>query len=202
MSKKNLFLSVLILFLAIVSFPGPDKNSVYAAEYSCPSGSKINTNENIKIYQSEGQNVAYDGLVPCGKCSLVGVTVDSDGKYLSGGTPVDFPCRLCHLFILIKGIVDFILFKIIPLIAVLLLSVGGVMFIVSRGGNSSQLTQAKSMMTAVVVGLVIIFSAWIIVNTIFVIPGFINTNFGWDLTKWFEINCPISLPKTAVSTPT
>jgi len=93
---------------------------------------------------------------------------------------------------MIKGIVDFVLFKIVPIIAVLLLTAGGVMFIISRGGNSGMLTQAKATLTAVVVGLVIIFASWLIVNTIFMFIG-LEAWTGLE-AGWFEIDCNITIP--------
>ncbi len=150
--------------------------------------------DDLKTYRVGNRWVAYDGLVPCGKCSLMDVNADSNGKYLSGGTATDkISCQLCHIFVMIKGIVDFILFQLVPVIAVLLLTVGGVMYVISRG-NPSQLTQAKNILTSTVVGLVIIFASWLIGNTIFILPGFMNPLPGWDPTKWFEVNCNITLP--------
>ncbi|MFH1894455.1 MAG: hypothetical protein ABH813_00940, partial [Patescibacteria group bacterium] len=141
-------------------------------------------------YKVEGENICYDGLVPCGKDVRVGGAEGASG--CEGGTLQNIPCQLCHIFVMIKGIVDFLLFRIVPIVAVLLLTAGGVMFVVSRG-DPGKLTQAKSTMTAVVVGLVIIFASWVIINTIFTLTGFMNPDFGWDPAKWFEINCAISL---------
>jgi hypothetical protein len=154
-------------------------------------GASIDTAD-LKTYQVGDQYVAYDGLVPCGKCSLVGVLTDSNGKYTGGGTPTDIPCQLCHIFVMLKGISDFILFTIIPVIAVLLLTIGGVMFLISRG-NPNQLSQAKAILTATIVGLVIIFAAWLIVNTLFMSIGLADWT-GNLKDRWFEVQCSITLP--------
>ena len=146
----------------------------------------------LKTYQVGDRVVAYDGLVPCGKCSLVDVETDASGQYAGGGVPTDIPCQLCHIFVLIKGLADFLLLRLVPVIAVLLLTVGGVMYLLSRG-NSGQLTQAKNIMLATLVGLAIIFGSWMIVNTLFMYIGLADWN-GNLKDAWFEVRCNISLP--------
>ena len=61
---------------------------------------------------------ANAALVPCG---------------LSGDDPEtsiyeNCPCTLCHFFILFKNIIDFVLIRIVPAVAVLMLVIGGIMF--------------------------------------------------------------------------
>ncbi|MFH1401822.1 MAG: pilin, partial [Parcubacteria group bacterium] len=170
--------------------PGPEPNIQQCLD------STIDTNS-LKTYQVGDREVAYDGLVPCGKCVLVGApgvdVVDENSDWVGDATATNVPCQLCHFFIMIKGISDFILFQLVPVVAVLLFTVGGIMYIVAKG-DPSKLTQAKSIMTAVVFGLVIVFVSWLVINTIFVFTGLINPDFGWDPGKWFEINCSIVLP--------
>jgi lysylphosphatidylglycerol synthetase-like protein (DUF2156 family) len=75
---------------------------------------------------------------------------------------------------MIDGIIDFMLFSIVFPLAVLLFIVGGLMFLFS-GANPNLATRGRSMMTAVVIGLVIIFVSWIAVNTVFNFIGISNT---------------------------
>jgi hypothetical protein len=156
-------------------------------------GNSINK-DNLKTYQVGDKWVAYDGLVPCGRCSLVNVNVDDDGQYKSGGEDkaLNIPCQLCHIFVMTKGILDFILLQLVPVIAVLLLTVGGVMYLTSRG-NPGQITQAKNILTATVVGLVIIYASWLIVNTVFANIGLAQWT-GNLKDAWFQVNCSINLP--------
>ena len=122
-------------------------------------------------YIADGKTIKYEGLVPCG-----------------GNLP---PCQFCHLFVMLDGIIDFILFKIAPPLAVLMLVIGGVMFFFS-GGSPATLTKAKSLITSVVIGLAIIYGAWMIIDLFLTLPGFIDAGkFGWDPSKWFQINCSI-----------
>jgi len=124
------------------------------------------------------------GLVPCG----------------GQGEPV---CQLCHFFVLFKNIVDFFLFKIVPPLAALMLAIGGFMYIFAYFGGAvalpgggkggpALLSQANKLLTSVVWGLLIIFGAWIFVNTFFMLIGvadWTGLTKGWK-EGWWQINCP------------
>jgi hypothetical protein len=119
------------------------------------------------------------GLVPCG----------------GEGEPA---CQFCHLFVLFKNIVDFLLFKIVPPLAVLMLAIGGFMYVfayfspaeaLSGGakGGPVLLSQAKKLISSVIFGLLIIFGAWLIVNVFFQMIGVQD----WTgLKTWWKIECP------------
>lgn len=121
------------------------------------------------------------GLVPCG------------GR----GEP---PCQLCHFFVLFDNIFRFVLFTIVPPLAVLMLAIGGFMYIfayLSPGealpgggkGGPNLLAQAKRLISSVIFGLLIIFAAWLVVNTFFMVIGVANwTGLG---AGWWKINCPV-----------
>lgn len=99
-------------------------------------------------------------------------------------------CEFCHIFVLIQNIIDFVLIYLVLPIATLLLVIGGVMFLL-YGENPQQAEQAKSLLTAVIIGLVIIFSAWLVVGLFFTAIGlsdFAITGIG--LGDWFTIDCP------------
>jgi len=120
-----------------------------------------------------------EGLVPCG----------TEGC----------PCQLCHFFVLFKNVVDFLLTKIIPPLAVLMIAIGGFMYVFaylspsqSLGGGSggpALLSQAKKLIISVIFGLLIIFAAWIIVNFFFQMIGVAE----WTGLKegWWQIDCPV-----------
>jgi len=115
---------------------------------------------------------AQQGIVPC------------------GGTAQP-ECEFCHLFVLIQNIINFVLFYLVLPIATLLLVIGGLMFLL-YGENPQQAEQAKSLLTAVIIGLVLIFSAWLVVGLFFTAIGlsdFAITGIG--LNEWFTIDCPI-----------
>jgi len=100
------------------------------------------------------------------------------------------PCELCDFFVMFDKIIDFFLLPptgIVPLIATLILMIGGVMFFVAAG-NPEKLTTAKSLLTSVVIGLVIIYGAWIFINTFFIFIGVAD----WTGLRegWFSFPCP------------
>lgn len=120
------------------------------------------------------------GLVPCG----------------GQGEP---PCQFCHLFVLFKNIVDFLLvpsplnnnIPLVPLIATVMVVIAGVMFMLAHLeaiGKPDWINQAKSLLWAVFWGLIIIYGAWLIVNLFFQIIG-VQTWTG--LENWWQIDCPV-----------
>jgi len=157
---KNLKLLFLIIFLGSLFFP-----LIGLA---------------LSSYQGYGTTIYYEGLVPCGKSEPL-----AEGE----SEEVKLPCQFCHFFVMFKSILDFVL-KLVIIIAVLMLTVGGFMFFFA-GGNPAALDRAKGILTSTAIGLVIIFAAWLIVNSILTFPGFINPQLSWDPTKWFQVECPI-----------
>ena len=106
------------------------------------------------------------GLVPCGG---------------SG----EEACTFCDFFVMINGIIRFVMFNLVPPIAVLMLVVGGVMFFFG-GAKPGLLIQAKAVITSVVMGLLIIFCAWVIVNTIIQKIGIVQAP---SVLQWYDIGC-------------
>jgi hypothetical protein len=147
------------------------------------------------VYQTpSGVNVIYKGIVPCGKPVNLGGTL-TDG-ILSGGNCCEMPCTFCHFFVMAKGIIDFVLFKIIPPIAILMLVIGGAMFMVasfSEWGGPVTLSQAKKLITSVVIGLIIIFASWLIINLFFQVFG-VGEWTGLQ-TGWFSVPCSTEVEK-------
>jgi hypothetical protein len=97
-------------------------------------------------------NLAYAGfvtepIVPCGRT----------------GKP---PCNLCHLWHLASNVINFISFNLAIPIATLLFIAAGVIFLTS-GGSEERVALAKSIFTNVVIGLIIIFCSWLLIDTLF-----------------------------------
>ena len=128
--------------------------------------------------------VGARGLVPCGGCAV---------DYAADGScPTPEPsCQLCHLFTLLDNIVDFVLFRIILPLATLLLVFGGILFIFSAE-NPENVKKGRAILTSVVIGLIIIFAAWLIINAFFTLMGVAE----WTGLRegWFRIPCPIEAP--------
>jgi len=143
--------------------------------------------------------VSYDGLVPCGK------DVEIDGhtfsEIFSGDKEIcpiashcEMPCQFCHFFVMLQGIIEFLLVPpdgIVFIIAVIMLVIGGAMIIFS-GASPSLFKKGKDTITWAIVGLVVIFGAWLFVNTFFLMIGVAD----WTELRegWFVIDCPIELP--------
>ncbi len=98
-------------------------------------------------------------------------------------------CTLCHLFELLNNILEFFLTCLVPLTALFMIVLGGAMFILSRLEivPINIFSQAKQIVTAVFVGLVIIFSSWVFLNTFLTVIGVAEwTGLG---DNWWEITC-------------
>ena len=120
------------------------------------------------------------GLVPCGRmCDDPNTDIcECD------------PCTLCHLFVLFKRIVDFLAKDVLFPLAVLIIVIGGVMFL-TAAGSPERINAAKKILTSTVIGLAIIFLSWLIVNTIIGVLVRTDNPFGMVLRNWSEIPCPI-----------
>jgi len=123
----------------------------------------------------------------------------------AGLVPCEGPnCTICHLFELIKNVVDFVLFKIVTPIAVLFIVIGGGL-IIFGAENPQNIDKGKTVLLYTIVGLLLIFGAWLLVNTFFTIVG-VQTWTG--LKNWWEIKCeavpvtPSPTPTTGPTTPT
>jgi len=116
------------------------------------------------------------GLVPCGD--------DLNGN---GKIDANEACTFCHFFVLLDNVIDFILTKIIPSLAILFLVIGGLVLLFA-GGNPNLVSLGKKIITSVVIGFAIVYGSWLIVFTIADAMGVASwvgiTSGGWS------INCP------------
>ncbi|MDP2909883.1 MAG: hypothetical protein Q8N69_02305, partial [bacterium] len=114
------------------------------------------------------------GLVPCGNTTTC-------------------PCTLCDLFVLANNIVHMLLFRIVPVLAALLIAIGGIMMIYAYAGagGPSTLEKAKALFKSVIIGLLIIYCAWLIVNLFLFTLGV--TKWSGSKGQWWIIECgPVS----------
>lgn len=96
------------------------------------------------------------------------------------------PCQFCHLFVLFNNIIKFLLTCFAPIVAVLMIVIAGLFLLFSRG-NPEMFKRGKEIITAVVIGLVIIFIAWLLVNLFFTVIG-VSSWTGLQ-SGWFKIEC-------------
>lgn len=122
----------------------------------------------LSLAQAEGTS---EGLVPCGP-----------------GTSKQ-TCTLCDFFVMIARIIDFIFFKIVPALLVLMIAIGGFMYIVAflgpEGGGPGMLGKAKSTIQAALFGALIVYGSWIIIDLFLTVIGAKDKFLG----SWNTINC-------------
>lgn len=124
------------------------------------------------------------GLVPCGRSCGDPTTPEDEAA----------PCQLCDFFVMIDTWFDGLLTIFAPVMAALMIAIGGGMYIFAFG-DPEKISRAKKLFTAVVIGLVIIYGAWFILGLFLEIIGL---NPDWTLPfyrDWwekgaFEIPCP------------
>jgi len=130
-------------------------------------------------YQIDGKTVTYQGLVPCGKSQ------PAPGESVE----VTMSCQLCHLFVMITNIVSWALAYIILPIGFLMIVISGLMSFFT-GGDPKKFEQTKTILTSAIIGLAIIFSAWILVSVFLNAIGVVHLEN--ILTPWnISTFCPI-----------
>ena len=114
-------------------------------------------------------------LVPCGYNNAP-----------SGGDPsINYTkdCSVCDFFRLAKNIIDFILYGLVPPIAVLLFIVAGGLILIG-GAYPKNISLGRKIFSNTAVGLLIIFGSWMIANTL--IKSFAPNKVA---TSWFKLEC-------------
>lgn len=118
-------------------------------------------------------NCPTTGLVPCGT-----------------GPAGECPCQLCDFFVMAGKIVNFLLFTIVPPLAVLMVVIGGAFFILGSGYDPSLVSKGKAILSSVAIGLLLVYGSWVIVNLFFVAIGLAQTDLGNAISQWFVFPCP------------
>ena len=198
---KKLSLLFLIVFLGGLFFPLVSlAGGIYQVEYCTwidKNHNGIFDNDDELTDDCVPKDVYYQGLVPCGKSEPAPARYDDKGNLIeqADDDEVTMHCQFCHFFVMIDGILDFLFVFIVPPIAALMLVVGGIMFYFA-GGNPQLMTQARNLIKYAVIGLVVIYGAYLIVGTVLTV---VEVQEWTTLNKWlsegaFNINCPIELP--------
>ena len=144
--------------------------------------------------------VEYDGLVPCGRClDVVGGNAYAWGQNECGSvSPPDcsgasiakkfVPCTICHFFIILNDVANFIMLVIVPPIMVLIFTIAGIAFY--QGGQSPQkISFAKKILTSATIGFALIYGSWLIINLILTSIGVSEwTGLG---EGWFQASCQV-----------
>jgi len=127
------------------------------------------------------QTVSAFSLVPCGR---------SEDDPSTPNVKEDERCTLCHIFIMLQIIINGISIAILAWAAIFIV-IGGITIMVA-GGSPDKASQGKRMITYAIVGVVIAFGSWLIIN--------ITMNVLVDSDKmpwpWNKIECAPSSPVT------
>ena len=101
------------------------------------------------------------------------------------------PCNLCHLWHLASNIINFLSFNLAIPLATLLFVAAGVIFLIS-GGNQEKVALARNIFTNTVIGLVIIFCSWMLIDTLIKSIATSGTTEAWNVVYfWNEFpSCP------------
>jgi len=105
--------------------------------------------------ESSGGNI---GLVPCGIAKN------------ANGTPV-CPCNLGHFFVMFANIYAFIIKYIATTLAVIMITVGAIFMLISAG-NPNLAGTGKKMVYSAIIGLVLVFGSYLIIDALLKIMGY------------------------------
>ncbi len=97
------------------------------------------------------------------------------------------PCGMCDLFKGISNLINFFVFQIGPIAAGLMILIGGAMWVVNNG-NQEQVKKGQDILKATIIGLIIMYSAWMIINTILITIATGPAGQGIQ-TNWYNFNC-------------
>jgi hypothetical protein len=84
-------------------------------------------------------------------------------------------CKICHLFILIDNIIQYVVVVFVPIVAGLVIAIAGIKMLIDRE-NAEVWEKSKEIILMVVIGLVLIFGAYAIVNAMFAAAGYGSAN--------------------------
>ncbi len=118
------------------------------------------------------------GLIPCGR--LVNSPPAAGEPDLIDESK---PCNLCALFFLLKNIINFVTTLAIG-IGVFILVIAGLLYATSVG-NPKNIELAKSAVSSTLIGLAIIFIAWLVIAVILQGMGYSG------MGTWSQVNCMI-----------
>lgn len=147
-----------------------------AVVYAC--GEDPNKKSNAEDLETISSQIA-DGLVPGSTDTTRGIVPCGRGGQRM--------CTLCDLIVGIHVIIKFIM-KIAIGVALLAIAIGGVMYVVSAG-DSGAVETAKATIKSALIGFIVIFAAWIIVNTVMTFLSANSTLGMKSTTSWQNFEC-------------
>ncbi len=119
------------------------------------------------------------GLIPCGRIS------DDCGTEWDERAD----CNLCHLIIMSKEVIDFLL-EVAIVVGALFVALGGILYIFATG-DTGKMALAKKTISLALLGFAIVFASWLIVNTVAVAFGYVDLLDSGG--KWHKMNCEVPM---------
>src|SRR3989344_7372165 len=119
-------------------------------------------------------------------------------------TGLDKICTFCDFLTLIQNILNYIWWVITPFVIVIALIWGGaLMFISSTQGNVTQAQRGKKIIFNTLVGFVLVFGAWLIIDTVIkILGGKIGSNTATaPFGPWNKIECIAPVVSTTLPPP-
>jgi hypothetical protein len=123
-------------------------------------------------------------IIPCG------TNISTTG----GATSITNPCEFCHIFLLVHNVYDFLVLIIVPPIAVVLIAIGGFMWL-TAGGNEGRVKKGHSMILSVIIGLIIVYVSWLVLSFGIQLIAQKTANGAYDPAvwynpaEWFDLKC-------------
>lgn len=190
---KLLSLAILLISLFLPSLILAVANIYHTCPSSHPYFEKgLCRTEKGAVIGLSSISVCYEGLIPCGLGKSIWIKANVKKGKCDGGThrPQGTSCQFCHFFVMINNIVTFFLIHIIPYVAILMICIGGLFFYFG-GVNPNSFKLGKQLLIGVVIGLILIYGAYIFVNSFLNILGI--TEIHWGESGPFSINCLITI---------
>lgn len=132
---------------------------------------QISTDGNATCVADVSDDLCSGGLIPCGK------QVDNPTTSWDESAP----CDSCSMMLMGQLTIEFLV-QIAAIFATLVIIIGGFLYIFAVG-QSSTIDKAKSIIKYTLIGFVIIFIAWSIVNSILATVGYIDPLGG----NWYTV---------------
>jgi hypothetical protein len=118
--------------------------------------------------------------------NVVPGTTTEESQIIKCGRPGQNMCTLCDLIAGMNNIIQYLM-KIAIIVALLAVTIGGVMYVVSAG-DTGLADMAKKTITNAAVGFVIIFAAFLIIDTTINYLG-TKPGMGINVTSWGQFVC-------------
>ena len=137
---------------------------------------------------------AQSGIVPCGRRNDIIEYDDTGAQIVTIDESQD--CTICHMFILIDNIIDFLIFNLAPPLFLLMLVIGGGTFIIASG-NPQSVTRAKKIISSALIGIAIIYGAYTIIGIFLQSIGLSTWTesiyHNWFNDGFFQVECQVDM---------